>query len=118
MVPSVINALCFQLQGFLAHKKHPPPRRGGDGALGIVLLYGPGGALFLMGEVPMYHPERNHTARAIGNRSMQSSGEISSHREDAPGLRYRGTSLIRNNAPLGPYSRTMPMALWEGGCFL
>ena len=27
-------------------------------------------------------------------------------------LPYRGTSLIRNNAPLGPYSRTMPMALW------
>ena len=26
--------------------------------------------------------------------------------------RYRGTSLIRNKAPLGPYSRTMPMALW------
>ena len=26
-------------------------------------------------------------------------------------LRYRGTSLIRNSAPLGPYSRTMPRAL-------
>ena len=26
--------------------------------------------------------------------------------------RYRGTSLIRNHAPLGPYSRTMPRALW------
>ena len=26
--------------------------------------------------------------------------------------RYRGTSLIRNSAPLGPYSRTMPRALW------
>ena len=26
--------------------------------------------------------------------------------------RYRGTSLIRNNAPLGPYSRTKPVALW------
>ena len=24
---------------------------------------------------------------------------------------YRGTSLIRNSAPLGPYSRTMPRAL-------
>ena len=31
--------------------------------------------------------------------------------------RYRGTSLIRNDALLGPYSRTMPVALWwsEGG---
>jgi len=25
---------------------------------------------------------------------------------------YRVTSLIRNSAPLGPYSRTMPRALW------
>jgi hypothetical protein len=25
---------------------------------------------------------------------------------------YRGTSLIRNRAHLGPYSRTMPRALW------
>ena len=25
---------------------------------------------------------------------------------------YRGTSLMRHNTPLGPYSRTMPMALW------
>ena len=25
---------------------------------------------------------------------------------------YRGTSLIRNSAPLGPYSRSMPRALW------
>jgi len=25
---------------------------------------------------------------------------------------YRGTSLIRNSAPLGPYSRTMPRILW------
>ena len=24
---------------------------------------------------------------------------------------YRGNSLIRNSAPLGPYSRTMPRAL-------
>ena len=25
---------------------------------------------------------------------------------------YMGTSLIRNSAPLGPYSRPLPMALW------
>ena len=25
---------------------------------------------------------------------------------------YRGTSLIRNNPSLGPYSRLMPRALW------
>ena len=32
-----------------------------------------------------------------------------------------GTSLIRNNAPLGLYSRNMPRALWRpkgGGLFL
>ena len=29
---------------------------------------------------------------------------------------YRGTSPIRNSAPLSPYSRTMPRALrWSGG---
>ena len=34
---------------------------------------------------------------------------------------YRGTWLIRNSAPLGPYSRGMPRALWcsyVGGHFL
>ena len=32
---------------------------------------------------------------------------------DALGLvMYRGTSLIRNHFPLGPYSRIMPRALW------
>jgi len=34
---------------------------------------------------------------------------------------YRGTSLIRNNPLLGPYSRTMSMAMWwpyGGGVFL
>ena len=32
-------------------------------------------------------------------------------------LRYRGTSLIRKHVPVGPYSRTMPRALWwsQGG---
>ena len=25
---------------------------------------------------------------------------------------YMGTSLIRNRLPLGPYSRTLPRALW------
>ena len=29
----------------------------------------------------------------------------------SPAHRYRGTSLIRNNSTLGPYSRTMPRAL-------
>ena len=43
------------------------------------------------------------------------------HLDQRPLLPYRGTSLIRNSAPLGPYSRTMPRALWwsyGGGRFL
>ena len=31
---------------------------------------------------------------------------------DAARQFYRGTLLIRNSAPLGPYSRNMPRALW------
>ena len=37
---------------------------------------------------------------------------------------YRGNSLKRNSAPIGPYSRTMPRDLWAlwwpygGGSFL
>jgi hypothetical protein len=27
-------------------------------------------------------------------------------------VQYRGTSLLRNSAPLAPYSRTMARALW------
>ena len=40
----------------------------------------------------------------------------SSHRREKAA--YRGTSLIRNSPPLGPYSRYMPRALWwsQGGC--
>ena len=41
--------------------------------------------------------------------------------EDGFRVRYRGTSLISNSPPLGPYSRTMPRALWwswGGGVFL
>ena len=36
-------------------------------------------------------------------------------------LGYRGTSVMRNSAPLGSYSRTMPRAMWKpkrGGLFL
>ena len=38
-----------------------------------------------------------------------------------PHAQYGGTSLIRHSAPLGPYSRNLPRALWwssGGGCFL
>ena len=29
-----------------------------------------------------------------------------------PSGEYRGTSILRNSTPLGPYSRPMPRALW------
>ena len=38
-----------------------------------------------------------------------------------PGAPYRGTLPIRDSAPLGPYSRNIPRAIWwsqGGGCFL
>ena len=41
------------LQRYLAHKKPRPPWDLYK-ALGIVLLYGPRGVLFLMSEVPLY----------------------------------------------------------------
>ena len=43
--------------------------------------------------------------------SERYSPRASRKHRDARGL-YRGTSLIRKRAPLGPYSRTMPRALW------
>ena len=33
-------------------------------------------------------------------------------RDNALNNQYRGTSIIRNEAPLGPYSRNMPRVLW------
>ena len=41
-------------------------------------------------------------------------------RLEGPCALCRYTSLIRNSAPIGPYSRTMPRALWwsGGGLFL
>ena len=45
----------------------------------------------------------------------------SSIEEFARARAYWGTSLIRNSAHLGPYSRTMSRALWKlqrGACFL
>ena len=41
-----------RVQGYLAHKKPPPPQDF-HRALGIVLLQGPKGARFLMSEVPL-----------------------------------------------------------------
>ena len=37
---------------------------------------------------------------------------LSAGRDVRENPEYRGTSLIRNSAPVGPYSRTIPRALW------
>jgi hypothetical protein len=44
--------------GYLADKKQPPPLGPLIRALGIFLLQGPRGALFLMSEVPLYRAAR------------------------------------------------------------
>ena len=50
------------LQGYLAHKKYPPPQDP-PRTLGIGLRYGPRGERFLMSEVPLYG--REHTKGVI-----------------------------------------------------
>jgi hypothetical protein len=55
---------------------------------------------------------RNH--RILRCKSRQNRAKIAK-------VDDRGTSLMRNSAPLEPYSRTMPRALWQswgGGRFL
>ena len=47
-----------------------------------------------------------------GKRSGEVSWRGQQLQRTAPNA-YRGTSPIRNSAPLGPYSRTMPKALWK-----
>ena len=44
-----------------------------------------------------------------------------SSRYEVEVLLYRGTSLVRNIPPVGPYRSPMPMDIWwsqGGGCFL
>ena len=62
-------------------------------ALGIGLLQGPRRVRFFMREVPL------HMALERGGRSKEKRRV------------HRGTSLIRNRTPPGPYSRSMPRAL-------
>ena len=65
-----------------------------------------------MSEVPLLQQRRNEGAWVHSSRPF---------RGDTLARGYRGTSLIRNRVPLGPYSRTMPRALWwpyEVGGFL
>jgi len=91
------------LQGYLAHRvyrgtsliRNRLPSQDHHRALGIVLLQGARGALLLMGEVPLQV--------AVGKFILCSCL--------MPRSKHRGTSPIRNSAPLAPYNRTMPRAL-------
>ena len=74
------------LQGYLAHKKQPPP-------------LGPPTALGAYAMLPK------------GSVSV-SKGGLAFPKGPCVGM-HRGTSLIRNTPALGPYSRLMPTrALW------
>ena len=88
-----------------------------------------------MSEVPLYLKCRTYVRRdgPASGRVAQSKRCITGHhppcappqasptKASVATYGYRGTSLIRNCAPLGPYSRNMPRALWwswGGGLFL
>ena len=59
----------------------------------------------------MVQGERDNRLQAL-RPERETSGyepfDLERHAEEV----YRGTSLIRNRCRLGPYSRTMPRALW------
>ena len=46
-------------------------------------------------------------------RSSENTLEASGYTQMPPACVDRCTSLIRNSTPLGPYSRTMPQAIWS-----
>ena len=64
------------------------------------------GALFLMEEVPLYG-----SSERVG--FSQDRKEFTSCAPVWTCYVYRGTSLQRDNPTVGPYSRTMPRALWS-----
>ena len=56
------------------------------------------------------------------SRGMRTQNYASSYIPQVASIRIRGTSLMRNSLPLGPYNRYMPRALcwsWGGkGCLM
>ena len=63
----------------------------------------------LVSEVPLYGSKPTATP---GNREVVShEGARISGGTSLLALKYKGTLLIRNLAPLGPYSKTMPRAI-------
>ena len=62
-----------------------------------------------MSEVPL----RQHLLVFALNERVSTQDPLSLSASDAHTHEcYRGTSLIRNSPPLGPYSRPMPRNLW------
>ena len=99
------------LYRYIARKKLLPPPLGHHRALGIVLLQGPSGVRFPMSEVPLYRRRAHHHSQVsffrVRGRLSARVVSVSCIQKD-----YGGAWLIKNNAPLGPYSRNMPRALW------
>jgi hypothetical protein len=62
--------------------------------LGVGLLQGPKGGVFLMSEVPLYAQKKRPSCSSLTIL-----------------LLYRGTSLTRKCNSLGPYRRPMPRVL-------
>ena len=87
-----IGVVCV-VQGYLAHKKHPPPRTPHKDYLGSYGGPGGGGAVSYERGTPV---------------GMRAGWQV-----DPLGWVYRGTSLIRNSGRLGPNSGIMPRALWQ-----
>jgi len=69
------------------------------------------------GESP--HHSINHWITESLDCSITEAGTFVHHGNRHHEIKYRGTSLMRNCPPLGPYSRTMPRALrWSWGGWL
>ena len=82
------------------------------------LLQGPTRGLFLMSEVALYFLQSElDECHAQQGRCLARGLRFGACLPHSAVSVCRVTSLIRNNAPLGPYSRTMRMALWwsQGG---
>ena len=62
-----------------------------------------------MSEVPLQWLDHYGGLVAVVGTTVQ---RFRAKREIPERAHFRGTSLIRNSAPLRPYSKTMPRGLW------
>ena len=68
------------------------------------------GTVTLIQQVPRYQIETIWFGFSGFGFRVSSVGLVSARSAEIS--QYRGTLLIKNSAPLGPFSRTMPSALW------